>query len=263
MNHVYDRIENGDVDMTLNDKGIPAWMISNGDHIDAFEENTRENRKTKVFSISAGKIRNTRGILFWTRPFIITRGNKRICILLMDTQGLWDNQTKDEFNCSIFGLSSFLSSFMIFNQKNNINTDQLNKFSILSQFSRDVVAKEGGKPFQHLDILLRDYEDYKRDYDVEKGIQLSEERLEEIRTGDIEGKAVKEIEECFNMFDLFCFPNPGGDVMDAGYEGVISQIKPQFLRMLSYYINRLIRGDGGIEPREIGGVTITGDCFVK
>ena len=256
-------IGNGDVDMSLNKEGIPVWMISEGDHIDAFEENTKEKGKTKVFSISAGKTRNTRGILFWKKPFIITRGNKKICILLMDTQGLWDNQTKDEFNCSIFGLSSFLSSLMIFNQKNNINTDQLNKFSILSQFSKDVVAKEGGKPFQHLDILLRDYEDYMRDYDVEKGVQLSQERLEEIRTGDIEGRAVREIEECFNAFDLFCFPNPGGDVMDAGYKGVISEIKPQFLRMLSYYINRLIRGDKGIEPREIGGVTITGDSFVK
>lgn len=258
-----ERIEKGNVDMKLNEDGIPVWMTSKGDHIDAFEENTKEKGKTKVFSISAGKTRNTRGILFWKRPFIITRGDKKMCILLMDTQGLWDNQTKDEFNCSIFGLSSFLSSFMIFNQKNNINTDQLNKFSILSQFSRDVVAREGGKPFQHLDILLRDYEDYKKDYDVEKGVQLSEERLEEIRTGDIEGKAVKEIEECFNVLDIFCFPNPGGEVMDAGYEGLISQIKPQFLRMLSYYIDRLIRGDGGIEPREIGGVTITGDCFVK
>ena len=48
-------IGNGDVDMSLNKEGIPVWMISEGDHIDAFEENTKEKGKTKVFSISAGK----------------------------------------------------------------------------------------------------------------------------------------------------------------------------------------------------------------
>ena len=45
-----------------------------------------------------------------------------------------------------------------------------------------------------------------------------------------------------------------------------SEIKPQFMQMLSYYIDRVIQGDGvrkGIEPRKIGGETITVKTFVE
>ena len=249
------------MDTSLTWGGIPRWMTAAGNTIDAFEK-----EKIQAFSISAGTTRNTRGLLFWDKPYVITQKNgERMCVLLMDTQGLWDAETKNEFNCSIFGLSSLLSSCVIFNQKGNINTDQLKSFSVLSKFSKDV-SKDSGKPFQHLDILLRDYEDYRKKYTVDQGIELSAARFEKMCNGRIEGSAVRDIEECFKEFDLFCFPSPGEDVIDADYEGAISEIKPQFMCMLSYYIDRVIRGDkgrGGIKPRQFGGETITGEMFVE
>ena len=164
------------MDTSLTWGGIPRWMTAAGNTIDAFEK-----EKIQAFSISAGTTRNTRGLLFWDKPYVITQKNgERMCVLLMDTQGLWDAETKNEFNCSIFGLSSLLSSCVIFNQKGNINTDQLKSFSVLSKFSKDV-SKDSGKPFQHLDILLRDYEDYRKKYMVDQGIELSAARLENNR----------------------------------------------------------------------------------
>lgn len=248
--------------MSLTWGGIPRWMVAAGETIDAFEK-----KKMSSFSISAGTTRNTRGLLFWNKPFVVTQKNgEKICVLLMDTQGLWDAETKNEFNCSIFGLSSLLSSCVIFNQKGNINTDQLKNFSVLSKFSKEVAKSNNGKPFQHLDILLRDYEDYRKKDTVQQGVELSTTRLEKMRNGKIEGVVVRDIEDCFNEFDMFCFPSPGEDVRDADYEGSISEIKPQFMCMLSYYIDRVIRGDGergGIKPRRIGGETITGETFVE
>ena len=249
------------MDTSLTWGGIPRWMTAAGNTIDAFEK-----EKINAFSISAGPTRNTRGVLFWDKPYVITQKNgEKMCVLIMDTQGLWDRYTGNEINCSIIGLISLLSSCVIFNKKGNINTDELKSFSVLSKFSKDV-SKDSGKPFQHLDILLRDYEDFKKKDMVDQGIELSAARLEKMRNGGIEGSIVRDIEECFREFDLFCFPSPGEDVIDADYEGVISEIKPQFMCMLSYYIDRVIRGDkgrGGIQPRQFGGETITGETFVE
>ena len=117
-----------------------------------------------------------------------------------------------------------------------------------------------GKPFQHLDILLRDYGGYsrKRD-DVEKGIEMSKERLREMHNDKYEAPIAKGIEDSFDEFDVFCFPTPGEAVMDIDYDGTISDIKPQFMRIMSYYIDRMIHG---IHPRVMGDVCITGRNFV-
>ena len=249
--------ENEKVDMFPSKDGIPKWMISESGKIESFEKT-----KTTAFSITAGTTRNTRGILFWSEPFVITKENgEKVCVLVMDTQGLWDDQTQDEFNCSIFGLSCLLSSYTIYNQKGNMNTEQLRKFSVLSQFSKDV-SKESGKPFQHLDLLMRDYEGYDldEDKDVSTGVEYSERRLDRMRKGKIEGDIVKQIEDCFNEFGLFCLPHPGLKVAGSKYDGSIVTAEPLFMRLLSYYLNRIV---GEIRYREIGGVRINGNNFVQ
>lgn len=73
------------MDMTLTDKGIPRWMVAEGNRIKDFEAMEKvEMEKSNRRSISPGTERNTRGILFWNKPFVITRKNgERMCILLM------------------------------------------------------------------------------------------------------------------------------------------------------------------------------------
>ena len=271
------RIENGRVEMSesghveknvkgeiKDDKRVPKWMLAGGDKITAFVAHSDSGKDTEfenrgAFAISAGTERNTRGILFWNKPYVIRQSNgEKICVLIMDTQGLWDPYTGNEFNCSIFGLSCLLSSYVIFNQKNDMNTNELKQFSVLTKFSKEV--SKMGKPFQHLDILLRDYGGYAKKHDTQKGIEMSKERLKKMQSGGVEAPIAKGIAECFSEFDVFCFPTPGEDVMDSEYDGTISVIKPQFMRIMSYYIDRIIQG--GIKPRVVGDVRITGRNFV-
>lgn len=97
---------------------IPQWMKAEGEYIDGFR--TKEGKQISTgFSVSSGNERNTTGILFWNRPFVIERDHQRICILIMDTQGLWDPETGNELNTCIFGLSAVLSSYLIFNIQRN------------------------------------------------------------------------------------------------------------------------------------------------
>ena len=124
--------------MLLTEEGVPKWMVEGGDIVDGFmkEENIDEPSQNG-FSVSPGMKPNTKGILFWDEPFVIRgKDGREMCLLIMDTQGLWDYDTPNEFNVCVFGLSAILSSLLIFNSKGFLNTEQLKSFSSLSEFSR-------------------------------------------------------------------------------------------------------------------------------
>jgi len=52
----------------------------------------------------------------WSEPFIRTTkasGGEKLAILLMDTQGMFDNETTMTLTAQIFGLSTLVSSFQV------------------------------------------------------------------------------------------------------------------------------------------------------
>ena len=67
------------------------------------------------FHWAGGKERNTTGIWIWSHPYLLKERN--LAILLVDTQGMFDNETTMTLTSSIFGLSTLLSSYQIFNSK--------------------------------------------------------------------------------------------------------------------------------------------------
>ena len=95
-------------------------------------------RRENGFSYGGGNQRVTEGIWLWSKPFIIpdpsTAGGK-LCVLLMDTQGMWDGQTGQGLTTSIFGLSTLLSSYQIYNVQNRLQEDQLQHLAMFSEYS--------------------------------------------------------------------------------------------------------------------------------
>ena len=77
------------------------------------------------FAWRGGKERQTTGIWMWSEPFIRTSGSggkgvqggggEKLAVLLMDTQGMFDNETTMTLTAQIFGLSTLVSSFQIYN----------------------------------------------------------------------------------------------------------------------------------------------------
>jgi atlastin len=52
----------------------------------------------------------------WSEPFIRTTsaaGGEKLAVLLMDTQGMFDNETTMTLTAQIFGLSTLVSSFQV------------------------------------------------------------------------------------------------------------------------------------------------------
>ena len=250
-------------DVTLS-KGysIPEWMGKEEDTIDGYITVTKSGQVIKGndgFSVSSDQDPNTHGILFWDKPFVI-HGEDGVdrCLLIMDTQGLWDYDTSNDYNTCVFGLSSFLASYLIFNNKGMLDTERLKSFSNLSMFSNGLVNHS--KAFQHLDILLRDYSDYDTDVDgIQEAVDYSKEWLGTILDRITLKKEVNGIRSCFEQFDAFCLPRPG-NIDEKQYKGSIGGIRHMFLRILGFYIDKVIKS---IQPRRINGEELTMETFVK
>ena len=246
--------------MLLTEEGVPKWMVEGGDIVDGFmKEEIIDEPSQNGFSVSPGMKPNTKGILFWDKPFIIRgKDGKEMCLLIMDTQGLWDHDTPNEFNVCVFGLSAVLSSLLIFNSKGGMNTEQLKIFSNLSEFSKGVT--EHLNAFQQLEFLIRDFTNYDTDADNrERASERSWEYKKELKEKPQTKNEMERVEECFEHVDLFCLPKPG-DIDAVNYDGSIKKINPLFMCILSDYIVRTLQN---IQPRRINGVDLTVEAFVQ
>lgn len=82
-----------------------GWNIVNSDEL--------PKRETS-FAWRGGQERQTTGIWMWSDPFIrISKSGEKLAILLMDTQGMFDNETTMTLTAQIFGLSTLVSSFQV------------------------------------------------------------------------------------------------------------------------------------------------------
>lgn len=61
-------------------------------------------------------------------------------------------------------------------------------------------------------------------------------------------------------FILLCLIDPGEDVRDLEYDGLISEIKPKFLQLLSQHIQQVVNA---IEPLKVNGEYLKGRDFEK
>ena len=97
---------------------IPKWLsgdgcISNG------------------FQFRSGIKGVTNGISMWSEVFMINRNGKQMYVVLLDSQGLYDNGKEKDMDKCIFGMTTFLSSFQILNFK-TLNTLLFDSLSGLS-----------------------------------------------------------------------------------------------------------------------------------
>lgn len=101
------------------------------------------------FQWRAGKERTTTGIWMWSEPFVRRVANgEEVAVLLMDTQGMFDNETSMNLTACIFGLSTLLSSYQIYNVQNRIQEDNLQHLALFSEYGRIALAGDAGKQLQ-------------------------------------------------------------------------------------------------------------------
>lgn len=150
-------------------------------------EGSETSKERSGFSYKGGSERNTQGIWLWSEPFVLPNKNVeggRMCVLLMDTQGLFDGQTGQMLTTSIFGISTLLSSYQIYNIDKRLQEDNLQHLALFSEYSRVVFNGDDSKRMS-LRLSTRS---------LQSRLSLPESSSNEITTSFLEAAAKREEE---------------------------------------------------------------------
>lgn len=246
-------VDNADM-KTINKDGIYSWLLYGGPILEGYSGNTSNS---KGFNFRGGDARNTEGIWFWSKPFIIpdpTTAGGKMAVLIMDTQGMWDGRKGQGLTASIFGLSTLLSSYQIYNVRQALQEDFLQHLALFTDYSiriRDVGKSGDHPPFQHIDFLVRDYANFRSETNQANCLKEMESYKNSFlspRNSEDLNETRNQIKECYQIIDVYCLPHPGLEVSRVGYDGTIKTISAAFLNLLSNYISSIFtQGLGPIE----------------
>jgi len=189
------------------------------------------------FQWRGGQERNTTGIWMWSEPFLVTKSSskERFALLLVDTQGMFDHETTMSLTAAIFGLSTLLSSYQIYNVDKRIQEDHLQQLALFSEYGRialkveqdeakaaaDLVvqtkvtepksesahtrkeitiAKKNTemvprKPFQKIEFLVRDWQNFDDDEVTEENVDEIIQSMEKYLSSVLEERDAKDLKD--------------------------------------------------------------------
>mmetsp|Transcript_18930 Transcript_18930/g.34315 ORF Transcript_18930/g.34315 Transcript_18930/m.34315 type:complete len:601 (-) Transcript_18930:5607-7409(-) len=226
------------------------------------------------FNWRGGAERNTTGIWMWSEPFFLdrihpdTKEKDNIAVVLVDTQGMFDHETTMALTASIFGLSTLLSSFQIYNVDKRIQEDNLQQLALFSEYGRMALQSDHAeetrdaqgkvqKPFQRIDFLVRDWQNFEEEDDLDAMETEMTDYLESV-FAERNAKDLKETREqifaCFEKVSCFMMTHPGFKVTSKKYTGDVSAMEPMFMKLLDRYCARVFHN---LTPKMIHGRELT------
>lgn len=132
----------------------------NGDEIKAYPN----AEIPMLFSWRGGTKRDTTGILAWPELFRIKNTNpvtgqeREFALLILDTQGTFDDESSVRDNATIFALACMTSSKIIYNLTQQLQEDNLQHLALFTNYGKLALEAGQSKPFQGLTFLIRDWQ---------------------------------------------------------------------------------------------------------
>lgn len=115
------------------------------------------------------------------------------------------------------------------------------------------------RPFQRLDFLVRDWQDFSRKQTIqEKRADMATymtELLASRKQKDL-ADTREQISSCFEKVACFLLPHPGHEVTEREYDGSVDAIDSRFLELLTTYLDDVF-DPKHLVPKKIHGVPVT------
>ncbi len=242
---------------------------------DSEHADSDEKRKRKAcFEWQGGEKRMTTGIWIWSKPFVRQAvDGTRVAVLLIDTQGMFDNETSMSLTACIFGLSTLLSSRLVYNVEKRVQEDHLQQLALFTEYGRMALSSQASawndngtnnssnvKPFQHVEFLVRDWQHF--DDEQEDDITSMRKSMDDYIAQVVKERSVKDLQEtrdqittCFDKISCFGLCHPGIPVTKKNYDGSLASIDKTFLTLIDSYARYVF--EETLEPNLVMGRTIT------
>ncbi|XP_045886325.1 atlastin-3 [Micropterus dolomieu] len=212
------------------------------------------------FSWRGGSEPETTGIQLWSEVFPVKKSDgTEVAVVLMDTQGAFDNQSTVKDCATIFALSTMTSSIQIYNLSQNIQEDDLQQLQLFTEYGRLAMDEIFLKPFQSLMFLIRDWSfPYEYAYGFKGGSDFLDKRLQVKVTQHEELQTVRQhIHSCFTSISCFLLPHPGLNVATSpAFRGQLKDVASEFREQLKSLIPKLLHPDR-LAVKEIHGNKVT------
>ncbi|XP_061786100.1 atlastin-3 [Nerophis lumbriciformis] len=220
----------------------------------------RDDEPLTGFSWRGGSEPETTGIQIWSEVFLVTKTDgTELAVVLMDTQGAFDNESTVKDCATIFALSTMTSSIQLYNLSQNIQEDDLQQLQLFTEYGRLALDEIFLKPFQSLMFLIRDWSfPYEYQYGFIGGNEFLDKRLQVTDQQHEELQTVREhIHSCFTHISCFLLPHPGLNVATSpSFEGQLNAVAPEFKDQLKILIPNLLYPDN-LAVKEINGNKVT------
>lgn len=222
----------------------PPWLL-NG-NTERIAEGSLGECQHDGFHYRSGMDKCTEGIWLWSQPFVFKdKDGRSIAVLLMDTQGAWDDSMTKSQSTTIFGLTSLLSSKLIYNIQNLIEEDKLDNLDYFTTFAQTVCNAEDMQgidaSFGHLQILIRDWANYVDGFTMEECKQQmmkhQSQHLSVEAAVDEDARAKCErLQKVFRTIKTFGLCHPGLKVTKPKYAGELSVVEDDFITLLDEFV---------------------------
>ena len=216
------------------------------------------------FSWRAGTTRETTGIIFWSDVFLYDNPNgEKLAILVVDTQGLFDNQTSTADNSKIFSLSTLLTSVQILNLSGLVQEDHLQYLQFATEYAKFTSnnIQQVYKPFQSFMFLIRDWNNPDEfNFGLDGGQQYLDNLLVVKSNHQEDLKSVRTfIKSSFDKLSCCLLPYPGKCVArDSTYDGRWSLMDEEFRDELKAVISHLLNPEN-LVTKKINNVEMTAE----
>jgi atlastin len=207
------------------------------------------------FSWRSGTQRDTTGIIFWSDVFL--SGDR--AILIVDSQGLFDNETSTVDNSKIFSLVTLMTSVEILNLQGLIQEDHLQYLQFATEYAKFMTG-QSSKPFQSFVFLLRDWNNPDEfPFGFDGGQKYLDDTLVVRPHHPEELKSVRTfVKSSFDKISCCLLPYPGKTVArDSNYDGHWGVMDEEFLSELKLLISSLLKQEN-LVTKKINGIEVNG-----
>lgn len=242
------------VDEWMLQREVPEWVVECGGSLSEGREGKGE-QESEGFVWRPGMEKCTQGVWIWSEAFVRKAGDEDVALLLMDTQGAWDAQMTKEQSATVFGLTTLMTSRLVYNVSKQIQQDKIDNLLYFTDFAQAALRAKGDpsdrrrrpddsmRPFQTLEFLVRDWPHYAEDASVESGREMMVKHLDQYLENSEDTTSMDSLKAMFSNIDVWCLPHPSLKIERENWDGDLSVVDAEFWRFLNSYMTKIFSAE--------------------